>query len=57
MRKIVLSLLIFVMVSLMMAGVFATIPKPSVPEFTVELVDLSYDMPASTTQDPIQDRL
>jgi hypothetical protein len=29
-----------------------TIPKPSVPEFTVQFVDRSYDVPTSTSFDP-----
>jgi hypothetical protein len=41
------------MISIMMiTGVFASIPKPSVPEFTVKLVDSSYDIPASSLIDP-----
>lgn len=30
----------------------ASIPKPSVPEFTVELVDTSYDVPTTYSTDP-----
>ena len=29
------------------------IPKPSVPEFTIELVDNSYDVPTTYSVDPI----
>src|SRR3990170_3163062 len=30
----------------------ASIPKPSVPEFNVKLIDSSYIIPATTTTDP-----
>ncbi len=38
--------------SLTIADVIAQMPKPSVPEFTVEWVDKSYDVPATTSIDP-----
>jgi hypothetical protein len=34
------------------AFVSASIPKPSVPQFTVKLVDSSYDIPPTTSVDP-----
>jgi hypothetical protein len=33
-----------------------TIPKPSVPEFTVKYIDNSYDVPLTTTTDPYTGR-
>jgi len=52
MRKVILSLLIFMITITMVTGVFASIPKPSVPEFAVKLVDSSYDIPESSSIDP-----
>ena len=56
MSKLATLLLIAVLVlsGLVMVGaVFAqSIPKPSVPEFTVELVDSSYDVPTTYSIDP-----
>jgi hypothetical protein len=48
-----LSLLLILIISLTIVGTsFAqTIPKPSVPEFTVRYVDLSYDVPTTTSID------
>jgi hypothetical protein len=44
-------LALLVLLSFVMVGsVFAqSVPKPAVPEFTLELVDHSYDVPSSTT--------
>ena len=49
-----LLIAILVLSSLVMVGsVFAqSVPKPSVPEFTVELVDHSYVVPETTSIDP-----
>lgn len=48
-----LFLLILTVSSLMMAKpASASIPKPSIPEFTVKLIDSSYDVPTTTTTDP-----
>jgi hypothetical protein len=37
---------------LVLANAESSIPKPSVPEFTVKFADKSYDVPASTSIDP-----
>jgi hypothetical protein len=48
---LLISLMIAVLVlsSLCLVNAESAIPKPSVPEFTVKLVDHSYDVPSSTT--------
>ena len=49
---LLLILLLTTPVLLTAEPVFSDIPKPSVPEFTVELVDKSYDVPTSYSTDP-----
>jgi len=50
---IICLLLIIVVLSLTLSETaLASIPKPSVPQFTVKLFDSSYDVPATTTIDP-----
>ncbi|MCL2642569.1 MAG: hypothetical protein FWD52_03530 [Candidatus Bathyarchaeota archaeon] len=52
---IVLTLSGFIVFSIDSVNVYAApkpAPKPSVPQFTVKLVDNSYDVPPSTTTDP-----
>jgi hypothetical protein len=55
-----MALSIFLIATMLSVVVFScflevrgeSIPKPSVPEFTVKLVDLSYDVPASSSINP-----
>ena len=53
-RGFALSLIFILAVSslLMVKPAFASIPKPSVPEFTVKFVDRSYDVPTTSSIDP-----
>jgi hypothetical protein len=54
-KEISLLLVVILAVSslMMVESAFAqSIPKPSVPEFTVKYADYSYDIPASTSIDP-----
>ena len=54
-RSVVLMLFALLVLSglVMVGSVFAqSIPKPSVPEFAVELVDTSYDVPTTYSIDP-----
>lgn len=55
MRKsfaLVLILILTVSSIIMVKSAFSSITKPSVPEFTVKLVDSSYDVPTSYSIDP-----
>jgi hypothetical protein len=45
-------LLILALSSITFSETLASTPKPSIPEFTVKLVDSSYDVPASSSIDP-----
>ena len=45
-------ILILMLSSAIIAEVFASIPQPAIPEFTVKLIDSSYDIPSTTTVDP-----
>jgi len=49
---LVLALSSLIMVRVELASASATVPKPSVPEFTVALVDASYDVPTTYSIDP-----
>jgi len=54
MRKSFALVIIFILVSSMtiIRLSFASIPKPSVPEFTLKLVDNSYEVPTTYSTDP-----
>ena len=45
-------LLILALSSITLSETLASTPKPSIPEFTVKLVDSYYDVPASSSIDP-----
>jgi hypothetical protein len=45
-------LLILTLSSAVIAETWASVPKPSVPEFSIQFIDLSYDIPASSSIDP-----
>jgi hypothetical protein len=49
---LVVLLMVSSLIVVKAASASDSIPKPSVPEFTVELVDNSYDVPLTTTTDP-----
>jgi hypothetical protein len=52
-RAFALSLfLILMLANLTMAEAMISVPKPSTPEFTVKLIDSSYDLPSSSSIDP-----
>ena len=45
------------LIAVMPKPAFASITKPSVPEFTVKLIDSSYDVPTTYSIDLIQERM
>ena len=45
-------LMTFVQSNLVLANAGSSIPKPSIPEFTVKLIDTSYYVPPTTSVDP-----
>jgi hypothetical protein len=47
---VILALLVSVLAGIVQAE--SSIPKPSVPDFTVKFADYSYDVPANTSIDP-----
>ncbi|MCW4044058.1 MAG: hypothetical protein NWE94_00900 [Candidatus Bathyarchaeota archaeon] len=56
MRRIALAFILVLSMSSLIAfkvqSASAAFEKPSIPEFTVELIDSSYNIPATTTTDP-----
>lgn len=54
--RIVLFLSFFLILTLISSisteNTFASTPKPSIPEFTINLIDSSYDIPSSSSVDP-----
>jgi hypothetical protein len=43
---------LLILLTLLLTGANAALPKPAVPEFTVNLYDSSYDIPATSRTDP-----
>lgn len=53
MRKFAILLVVLLLVSsLMLVNPVYAVPKPSIPEFTVKVIDNSYDVPTSYSKDP-----